>query len=409
MLNLVLGTLAGCIIGCITGIVPGLHSNTAAGAAAALAVPLSFVFGVEGVCCMIVSLMVVHTFTDCIPSTFIGVPDPDTVLSVLPAHRMYLEGNGAAAVRISALGSLFGFVFCLPLFALFYFVLPQFQGEIDWAIGLIVLLAATLLIVFSRAPLWSLLLFLVSGGLGVFGMYFSYLSFGCFGMGEVLLPLLSGLFGIPVLLQSLKRPGTVVPQVFSGLGTKRGEILKSSLKGTFAGAVVGWLPGFSSGTANAVLAIRKHGIHFDEGRPHGYLLSTSAANTANAVLGIAALYAVGRMRSGSMAVLAEFNLPSLPLMLAAAGCAAAVGYFAVVLLSKTGTLAAKIPQKPLALAVLLLLTVLTAVLCGPFGIFLLVISTAAGLIPELTGISRLYCMGSIMIPVMLFTLGILTF
>ncbi|MDO5828804.1 MAG: tripartite tricarboxylate transporter permease [Methanocorpusculum sp.] len=409
MLNLVLGTLAGCIVGCITGIVPGLHSNTAAGAAAALAVPLSFVFGVEGVCCMIVSLMVVHTFTDCIPSTFIGVPDPDTVLSVLPAHRMYLEGNGAAAVRISALGSLFGFVFCLPLFALFYFVLPQFQGEIDWAIGLIVLLAATLLIVFSRAPLWSLLLFLVSGGVGVFGMYFSYLSFGCFGMGEVLLPLLSGLFGIPILLLSLKRPGTVVPQVFSGLGTKRGEILKSSLKGTFAGAVVGWLPGFSSGTANAVLAIRKHGIHFDEGRPHGYLLSTSAANTANAVLGIAALYAVGRMRSGSMAVLAEFNLPSLPLMLAAAGCAAVVGYFVVVLLSKTGTFAAKIPQKTLALAALFLLIVLTAVLCGPFGIFLLVISTAAGLIPELTGISRLYCMGSIMIPVMLFTLGILTF
>lgn len=409
MLNLVLGTLAGGIIGCITGIVPGLHSNTAAGAAAALAVPLSFVFGVEGVCCMIVSLMVVHTFIDCIPSTFIGVPDPDTVLSVLPAHRMYLEGNGAAAVRISALGSLFGFVFCLPLFALFYFVLPQFQGEIDWAIGLIVLLAATLLIVFSRAPLWSLLLFLVSGGLGVFGMYFSYLSFGCFGMGEVLLPLLSGLFGIPVLLQSLKRPGTVVPQVFSGLGTKRGEILKSSLKGTSQALL--W-DGFRVFQAEQRMLFSRYEnagfILMMEDRTDIWYPRLRQTRQMR-FWGIAALYAVGRMRSGSMAVLAEFNLPSLPLMLAAAGCAAAVGYFAIVLLSKTGTLASKIPQKPLALAVLILLTVLTAVLCGPFGIFLLGISTAAGLIPELTGISRLYCMGSIMIPVMLFTLGILTF
>ena len=409
MLSLILGTLAGCILGCISGIIPGIHSNTIAGLAAAFAVPLGFVFGVEGVCCMIVSTMVVHTFLDCIPSTFIGVPDPDTVLSVLPAHRMYLKGQGEAAVRISALGSLFGFVFCLPIFALFYYVLPQFQGSIDWVIGLVILLASVMLIVFSKTPLWSLLIFLVCGALGVFSMYFSYLSFGVFGSGEVLLPLLSGLFGIPVLLFAITRAGTVVPQKYEGLGTNWREIAASTAKGTAAGAIVGWLPGFSSGIANAILSIRKKGVDFEAGRPHGYLLSTSAANTANAVLGIAALYAVGRMRSGSMAALASFDLPNIFLMLAAAGAAALFGYFATVALSRSGKLFARINQKGLSVAVLIFLVVLTALFCGPFGLFILVLASAAGMVPALLGISRLYGMGVIMIPVMLFTLGILSF
>ena len=409
MLTLILGTLLGCILGAVSGLVPGIHSNTIAGLTVAFAVPLTFLLGPEGVCCMIVSVMVVHTFLDCVPSTFIGVPDPDTVLSVLPAHRMYLKGQGEAAVRVSALGSLFGFVFCLPLFVLFYYILPQFQGVIDWVIGLVILLAAVLLIVFSKTPLWSLLIFLVCGALGVFSMYFSYLSIGAFGIGEILLPLLSGIFGIPVLLSALKQSGTTVPQEFSGIGTGWREILFSSAKGTAAGAIVGWLPGFSSGTANALLSIRRKGVDFETGRPHGYILATSAANTANAVLGIAALYAIGRMRSGAMVALASFDLPNIFLMLAAAGAAALFGYFATVLFSKASTFFARINQKRLSFAVLIFLVVLTALLCGPFGLFILVLATAAGMVPVMLGVSRIYGMGAVMIPVMLFTLGILSF
>ena len=55
------------------------------------------------------------------------------------------------------------------------------------------------------------------------------------------------------------------------------------------------------------------------------------------------------------------------------------------------------------------LVVLTALFCGPFGLFILVLASAAGMVPALLGISRLYGMGVIMIPVMLFTLGILSF
>ena len=405
MLSLLLGTLAGVILGTISGLIPGLHTNTFAAVISAASVPLAMVFGAEGICCLLVSCMIVHTFLDAVPSTFIGVPDADTVLSVLPAHRLYLSGKGEEAVRLSALGSLWGFVYAIPLFAAFYFVLPMFQNEIDWAIGLVILTAAGLLIVFSKTPFWALMMFLASGLLGVFSMRFSYFSFGVFGAGEVLLPLLTGLFGIPVLLHALRANPAYAEQSFSGIFVSKKETAVNTIKGTFAGAIVGWLPGFSSGTANALLAFHRSGDY--ELNPRGYLLSTSAANTANAVLGLAALYAVGRMRSGALAAVAEFPLPNIFMLLAAAGASAAAAYMLTVLFSKTGKYIAKVNQKMLSASVLIFLIILTAVFCGPFGLMILILSTAVGWIPAKLGIPRLYCMGAIMLPVMLFSFGLL--
>ena len=405
MLSLLLGTLAGVILGTLSGLIPGLHTNTFAAAISAASVPLALVFGADGICCLLISCMIVHTFLDAVPSTFIGVPDADTVLSVLPAHQLYLSGKGEEAVRLSALGSLWGFVYAIPLFAAFYFVLPMFQTEIDWAIGLVILTSAGLLIVFSKTPFWALLMFLVSGLLGVFSMRFSYFSFGVFGAGEVLLPLLTGLFGIPVLLHALRANPAYAEQSFSGIFVSKKETAVNTIKGTFAGAIVGWLPGFSSGTANALLAFHRSGDY--ELNPRGYLLSTSAANTANAVLGLAALYAVGRMRSGALAAVAEFPLPNIFMLLAAAGASAAAAYMLTVLFSKTGKYIAKVNQKMLSASVLTFLIILTAVFCGPFGLMILILSTAVGWIPAKLGIPRLYCMGAIMLPVMLFSFGLL--
>ncbi|MEE1135853.1 MAG: tripartite tricarboxylate transporter permease [Methanocorpusculum sp.] len=405
MLSLLLGTLAGVILGTLSGLIPGLHTNTFAAVISAASVPLAMVFGAEGICCLLVSCMIVHTFLDAVPSTFIGVPDADTVLSVLPAHRLYLSGKGEEAVRLSALGSLWGFVYAMPLFAAFYFVLPMFQNEIDWAIGLVILTATGLLIVFSKTPFWALLMFLASGLLGVFSMRFSYFSFGVFGAGEVLLPLLTGLFGIPVLLHALRAEPAYAEQSFSGLFVSRKDTVWNTIKGTFAGAIVGWLPGFSSGTANALLAFHRSGDY--ESNPRGYLLSTSAANTANAVLGLAALYAVGRMRSGALAAVAEFPLPNIFMLLAAAGASAAAAYMLTVLFAKTGKYIAKVNQKMLSASVLIFLIILTAVFCGPFGMMILILSTAVGWIPGKLGFPRLYCMGAVMLPVMLFSFGLL--
>ena len=42
----------------------------------------------------IVAMSIAHTFLDFIPSTFLGAPECETALSVLPAQGMLLEGSG---------------------------------------------------------------------------------------------------------------------------------------------------------------------------------------------------------------------------------------------------------------------------------------------------------------------------
>lgn len=407
MLRVFAGIFVGALLGTVSGLVPGIHSNTIAGFSAALSVPLLSFFGAEGVCAMIVSMMIVHTFLDAVPSAFFGVPDADTVLSVLPAHRMYISGLGEEAVRVSALGSLYGFVLCLPLFLIFVLILPSFQGIIDWGIGLVIVIAAGLLIVFSKTPVWAFLVFAVSGALGIYSMEFSYLASGILGCGEVLLPLLTGLFGIPVLINSVKSRAENYPQKFNGVLIDRAQLLLNSVKGVIAGAIVGWLPGFSSGSANALLTLRRGG-NFEKGDPRDYLISTSAANTANAVLGIAALYAVGRVRSGSMAAIADFELPPILLILLSAGIAALLGYLFTVFASEKGiSVISRINQRYISIAILVFLVVLSFVLCGVFGIVILIAAVFVGLIPMFLDIPRIYCMGAIMMPIVFYTLSVI--
>jgi putative membrane protein len=175
-----------------------------------------------------------------------------------------------------------------------------------------------------------------------------------------------------------------------------------------AGAIVGWLPGFSSGTANALLAIRRDG-DFESTDARGYLVVTSAANTANAVLGIAALYAVGRMRSGAMVALGSLELPPLSLVVLVAAVAALCGYGLTVAASRSAPVFMRMNQRLLARVVLVFLVVVSFVFCGPFGLLILATATLVGMVPGLLAVPRIFCMGAIMVPVMLFTLDVIRF
>ena len=114
-------SLAGSALGICSGMVPGLHVNTlslmlvsAFPLLEPAVVSLCAQFSVEALlaplllCCTIVSAAVTHSFLDFLPSLFLGVPEEGTVISVLPGHRLLLEGKAMDAVRCAALGSLLG-------------------------------------------------------------------------------------------------------------------------------------------------------------------------------------------------------------------------------------------------------------------------------------------------------------
>ena len=399
--GLLLGTFLGIILGMASGIIPGVHSNTLAGILLSLQVTLLALLGPVALACAMFAALITHTFVDAIPSTFLGIPDADTSLSVLPAHALCLEGNGEEAVRIAALGSAAAIIIAVPLSLLCFYLLPALQPYFDWWIGLLLLATVGYMIVTSDAPLWALGLFLVSGLLGMFALRYAFLSWHLLDGGSaILMPLLTGLFGISVLLTASR--GTVPAQQFRGIRMEDRTFVKCSLLGTVAGIAVGWLPGLSTASANGVLA---SAIGYEKDR-RAYILATNAANTANAFIGLAAFFALDRMRNGVMVAIAGLPLPSFSDLMVTGVLAACAAYCITVYLSRSAHRLGGLDSLLLNRIVIVFVVLLSVILTGPFGILVLVLATALGLIPHFINLPRVYCMGAIMVPVMLYSFGI---
>ena len=392
MIEILTGTLLGVILGTISGLIPGVHANTLAGVLLSVQAILLAFFGPVALAGAMFAALITHTFVECIPGTFLGIPDADTSLSVLPAHALCLEGNGEEAVRIAALGSACAMIIAVPLSVACSLFLPAFQPYFDWGIGIVLIAVVGFMIVMSESPGWAL---------GIFTLRFAFLGWHTLAGGSALLmPLLTGLFGISILMTASQ--GAVPAQHFRGIRLGDKTVVKSSLLGTLAGVAVGWLPGLSTATANGVLASV---IRYDRDR-RAYILATSAANTANAFIGLAVLFALSRMRNGVMVALSELPQISMGELACAGVLAACAAYIITITLSRSADRFNGIQGRTMNRAVILFVVGLCLVLTGPFGGFVLVLATLVGLVPHLVNVARVFCMGAIMVPVMLYSLGI---
>ncbi len=121
-------TLIGCGFGIFTGLIPGIHVNNVAHmvlvSQTAIISLATMMFSWAGpsmadmmiiISSLIIGTVITHTFLDFIPSVFLGAPDGDTALSVLPGHRMLMEGRGFEAVKCSVTGSFGAMIFSLVL------------------------------------------------------------------------------------------------------------------------------------------------------------------------------------------------------------------------------------------------------------------------------------------------------
>jgi TctA family transporter len=127
-------SLLGTFLGAAAGLVPGLHINNLAYMLGASAGALSgAALGLFPACnadealllvgALLVACLMAHTMLSILPSVFLGAPDPGLALSVLPAHRLLLEGKGAEAVRCSLTGCIGGLAACLLALPLFRVVM----------------------------------------------------------------------------------------------------------------------------------------------------------------------------------------------------------------------------------------------------------------------------------------------
>ncbi len=400
MLTLILGMFTGLICGVISGLIPGIHSNTVAGIIAGVSPFLLPVFGPEGLVAVLISLLISHLFVENIPSAFFGIPDAGSSLSVLPAHSLTLEGKGEEAVRLSALGCLYGISMGIPVSVVAYFALTPLQGYIDWMTATMLVSMMGLIIIHEEFPLWALLIFLCSGVLGIFAFTYDYLSWSIVGENSILMPLLTGLFGLSVILTS-SQGGSIPHQTFYRIKLSSKEILSSAISGTLSGLIVGWLPGLSTASANAVIHTR---IRYDTERRR-YLVAAGAATTANAIIGIAAFYGIDRTRNGVMVVISSLSPSSFPTLLTICITSSLVAYLLVIRLSKVARVFSGINARNLNTCIGGFVIVLSGVFTGPFGLLILLCATSIGYTCSLLNLSRVTCMGAVTIPVILYSIG----
>jgi putative membrane protein len=417
-IHLAVSVVGGFFLGICSGLIPGLHTNNFAALMLALS-PAFLELGLDpfDLAAAILAASVAHTFLDIVPSIFIGAPDADTALAVLPGHEMMLDGRGIEAVRLSALGSASSVIVALllivPLSLLFRSVYDPFMDHI----GLVLLFIAFLMILTERGrtiegqgslahlkyKLFALALFLTSGYLGVFAFGHQDLARSPLGFEpEVLLPLLGGLFGASMLLLSFATKAEVPDQRVTEFDLPARTIARSAFIGGLAGSVVAWVPGVTPAVATVVTRLGS------EGSNQEFLVSVSGVNTANSLFTLVALLVVGRPRSGAAVAIGELvDLDGYGLLVMATIVigVSILAYFATL---QAGRLAAKVVRslnyRRLCLSVLAFLTAMTFGFAGLFGLFLFFVSTVVGLVAPFAGIRKTHAMGVLMVPLLAYYL-----
>jgi len=443
ILLVVLGAVMGTLLGVITGLIPGLHVNNVAIILLGLSPVFSYLLGsVTGlstgitmlvVASAIVATSMAHTFLDFIPSTFLGAPEAETALSVLPAHGMLLEGNGYRAVFLSAVGSfgaiVIGCIMMVPYRLLVnepvngYSILKEVMVWVLMAVVVLMLVTETKKVPYIRrrgpegCHQWNEGRF--SGVLGVAGAAVLFLVAGSLGMialdlrissplglpSTALFPLLSGLFGTSTLLESLRGGASVPEQKVTKSCIDVMETVAGITSGGIAGSVVGFLPGMSGGVATVIAMIFRK-----EPKPSSVIITLSAINTANSFFVLGALFLILRPRSGAAIVVNDLvevhqwsgALPpsELVLLMISALLASCLGFYLTLTLgARLANIMPKVPYDKLAWGIIIFIVVMVLAFTGPLGLLVLAVSTSIGMIAPLTGIRRSHAMGVLLVPV----------
>ena len=409
----VLGSLAGTF----TGLVPGVHVNTAASllvagcpaAVASLGITDPAYAPVLTACC-IFSAATVHSFVSFVPSVFIGAPDPDDALSVLPAHRLLSQGKGMRAVRASAEGSAVGAASALILAVPLQWVMLKGAADFLGTLTAGVLTSALVILVLtSSKPLITLVIAAAAGAFGYIVMNAGIPSAGLFGEGTLLFPMLTGMFGIPPLLER-HRDTRRRKQTDDGVDPT-GPV--PGLKGVATGLIAGWFPGITS-TVGATLA----SAFGKEKEPESFIALVSSISTVTAVFALVTLSVTGSGRSGTaMAVrdiigdsLSGFCSEAFISILIGIAVASAIGYAMTVITGKgMSRIYSSIPSDTMSSVVLVFITALVLLMTGPWGLAILALSSFLGYVPPAAGVSRTCLACCLMIPALMSHLGIAPF
>lgn len=397
MIPIFLSLILGILLGIVMGLLPGLHPNSTV----PVILGLSAILGPMPSAVILVSCGVVNSFFNFIPSILLGAPDESTVLGVLPGHKLLLEGRGFEAIKLCVIGSFGGVLFAIMTLPLFVFLVPTLyeliRPQVQWI--LIAVISLLILEEKGRKKVYSLIYFLLAGILGLIVLN----NFGDF----TLFPLLTGLFGLPMILTSIFQK-TKIPDKFTLEEEKieKKRLLSCIGIGSLAGIIAGLLPGIGS-TQSTILTQQTFRKERDD---REFLISMGAITTCDIVYSILALWLISNPRSGiaiGVSELMNVGLKESLFFVAIILISAAIATILTLKMTKISlNLLRKVNYQKLCIYTSIFLFVLTVIFSGLIGILILIVSTALGLIPNYLNIRRTYGMGCLLLPTILFFVGI---
>ncbi len=392
--------LVGSLLGIITGITPGVHINLVA----ALLLTISpFLFKFVSpflIITAIIAMSIVHTFLDFIPSCFLGAPDESTAMAIMPAHKLLLEGKGFEAVKLATIGSFLGLLTVLILLPILIYAVPFIFEHLQDYIGIILLLVALYMISREKefkGKFWALFIFVISGILGI-------LTFSL-NIKDPLFPMLSGMFGISMLLTSLSQKVKIPEQrVSNELEIPKNELTKS----IFAGAISGTLVSIFPGMGPAQAAILGSGL-IGKTKEYMYIVLIGAIGTVSMMLSLITLYTINKARNGSIIVvqklLGQIDFNMFLLIMTISLIAGSIGVFLTMFFTRIfSKIITKVNYSGLCILIIMFVSALVFYFTGWIGILVMMTSTAIGIIPGIVNVGRNHGMGALLLPVILYFL-----
>ena len=407
MLELVFACFIGILIGTLTGMIPGIHVNTAGAILFASSAFLLGFLSPEFLCVLMVSMSIAHALTEFVPSMLLGVPQEGTATSILPGHRMVLQGRSKEVIRIVAVGGFGAIVITILMMPVFAVALP-FLHELTKPYTWIILLSASVYLTYAltnskRDFAWSLLLFLLSGILG-WAIFQTPIS-----SGVSLMCIFSGLFGISTILFSLNDNSTIPHQnSFYELNIDFNKF-KSIFAGGITGAILGFLPGFGPAQGTVIAQAASGTNDNSEDDTVNFLLATSGLNISDCLFSLMAIYIIGNPRSGIAVymsyLISDMSISHLMIFIFASLIAVSIS---LILCLKLGDSFSKlmggVDYRKLSIAVIILqigiLYIFTLYYKSPifYMTLALITSTALGMLPHYVGVGKSHLMGVLIVP-----------
>lgn len=389
LLEILIALLIGTIIGVFTGLIPGIHINLVGAALISLSSSIFYIINPIYLIVFITSLAITHTFIDFIPSIFLGCPDTDTELSILPGHEMLKQGQGYDAIMRTAYGGIYAVIILFLLTFPFSFFISSIYDLIKKAIPFI-LIGICLIMIFSEKKKFSATIVLILTGM------LGYLVLNL-EIKESLFPLLSGLFGSSMLIMSIKQ-NTKIPQQNKFFEKLKPKKLFKPLLGALIGApLCGFLPGLGGGQAAVI------GNQVSRLDKKDFLILLGAVNILVMGLSFISLYAISKTRTGAAVAVQELvnnvNINILILIMVVCLITGFVCFFLTKYISlKFLKIMEKVNYKKISISMLIFISIMVLVLSGFLGFLVFIISTFTGIYCIQLNVKRTQMMGCLLIP-----------